>query len=56
MCIFTIRYSTNIAIRLNIRFRILSIGRGLAAKGSYDRDINKPLLRITGIGTYNNSS
>ena len=44
MRIFTIRNRTNIVIRLNIRFRILKIGKGLATKGSYSYNINEPLL------------
>ena len=56
MRIFTIRYRVNIIIRLNIRFYILRIERGLVTRGSYNYNINKPLFGITRIRTYNNSS
>ena len=56
MYIFTIRNGTNIAIRINIRFYTLRIGGGLVTRGSYNRNINKPLFRIARIRTYNNSS
>ena len=44
MYIFTIRYRINIIVKLNIRFSILRIGRGLVTRGSYNYSINKPLL------------
>ena len=44
MYIFTIRYRANIIIRLNIRFYTLRIGGGLVTRGSYNYNINKPLL------------
>ena len=44
MRIFTIRYGINIIIRLNIRFSILRIGRGLVTRRSYNCNVNKPLL------------
>ena len=54
--IFTFRNRANIIIKTYIRFYILRIGRGLATRGSYNCNINKPLLRIVRIRTYNNSS
>ena len=56
MRIFTIRYRINIIIRLNIRFCALRIRSKLVTRGSYDYNINKPLLRIVRIRTYNDSS
>ena len=56
MRIFTIRDKINIVIRLNIRFRALRIRSRLATRGSYNCNINKPLLRIARVRTYNNSS
>ena len=44
MRIFTIRNRTNIIKRMYIRFYILRIGRGLATRGSYNYNANKPLL------------
>ena len=44
MRIFTIRHYINIAIRINIRFYIFRVERGLVTRGSYNRDINEPLL------------
>ena len=56
MRIFTIRNRTNIVIRLNIRFRTLRIGRGLATRGSHDCNVNESLFRIARIEIYNNPS
>ena len=56
MRIFTIRYRIYIITRLNIRFRALRIGGGLVTRGSYNYNVNKPLLRAARIRTYNNSS
>ena len=56
MCIFTIRNRINIAIGINIRFYILRIGRRVATRGYYDCNVNKPLLSIAQVRTYNNSS
>ena len=56
MRIFTIRNRINIIIRINIRFRALRIRRGLVTRGSYNYNVNKPLLRIARVRTYNDSS